>query len=57
MLSEVHQRVVTALGEALRAGGVPVWRASVGTLLVHPLLDATLVVWRPDRGVQVIDTP
>lgn len=50
-------RLLGALGAALRAGGVPLMRASVGTLLVHPLLDATLVVWRHDRGAQVIDTP
>jgi adenylate cyclase len=29
----------------------------VGALLVHPLLDATLVIWRPERGAYLDDTP
>ena len=37
--------------------GLPLSRATVGALLVHPLLDATLVIWRRDRGAYLDDTP
>ena len=49
--------LLEALCRALVAGGLPLTRASVGALLVHPLLDATLVIWRPDRGAYLDDTP
>ncbi len=39
------------------AAGLPLSRATVGALLIHPLLDATLVIWRPDRGAYLDDTP
>ena len=29
----------------------------MGAWLIHPLLDATLVIWRPDRGAYLDDTP
>lgn len=41
---------------ALISAGVPLVRATVGALLVHPLLDATLVIWRADRGAYLDDT-
>ena len=37
--------------------GVPLSRASAGALLVHPLLDATLAIWRRDRGAYLDETP
>ena len=49
--------LLEALCRALVAGGLPLARASVGALLVHPLLDATLVIWRPNRGAYLDDTP
>ena len=36
---------------------LPLARATVGALLVHPLLDATLVVWRPEGGAYLDETP
>ena len=49
--------ILEALCRAMAAGGLPVVRASVGALLVHPLLDATLVIWRAGRGAYLDDTP
>ena len=49
--------ILEALCRAMAADGLPVVRASVGALLVHPLLDATLVIWRADRGAYLDDTP
>ncbi len=49
--------ILDALCRAMVAAGLPVCRATVGALLVHPLLDATLVIWRPDHGAHIDDTP
>ena len=49
--------ILGALGEAMVASGLRLTRATAGTLLVHPLLDATLIVWRSDRGAYLDDTP
>lgn len=48
--------LLEALCRAMVEAGLPVVRASVGALLVHPLLDATLVIWRADRGAYLDDT-
>ncbi|MFZ1429877.1 MAG: hypothetical protein WAS21_24290, partial [Geminicoccaceae bacterium] len=48
--------LLEGLCRALVAAGVPLVRATVGALLVHPLLDATLVIWRADRGAYLDDT-
>ena len=45
------------LGEAVSGSGVPLARAAVGVLLLHPLLDAKLVVWRRGQGASVVDSP
>ena len=37
--------------------GVRLYRVTVGAFLLHPLLDATLAIWRPDRGAYLDDTP
>ena len=39
------------------ADGLPLARATMGAFLVHPLLDATLAIWRADRGAYLDDTP
>jgi adenylate cyclase len=50
--------ILDALCRAMvESAGLPLVRASVGALLVHPLLDATLVIWRADRGAYFDDTP
>ena len=49
-------RLLEGLCGALVAAGVPLRRATVGALLVDPLLDATLVIWRADRGAYLDDT-
>jgi adenylate cyclase len=49
--------ILERLCGAMAAAGLPLHRATVGTLLVHPLLDATLVIWRPERGAYLDDTP
>ena len=49
--------ILDDLCTTLVASGVPLTRATVGALLIHPLLDATLVIWRADRGVSFDDTP
>ena len=49
--------ILEALCRAMAGTGVPLTRATVGALLVHPLLDATLVIWRADRGAYLDDTP
>jgi adenylate cyclase len=41
----------------LRQNDVPLTRAAAGTLLVHPVLDSTLAVWRLRQSPSVIDTP
>lgn len=48
--------LLESLCGALVAAGVPLVRGTVGALLVHPLLDATLVIWRADRGAYLDDT-
>jgi adenylate cyclase len=50
-------RLLETLCRTLRDAGVSASRVAIGTLLVHPLLDATLVVWRAAGGSEVIDTP
>ena len=45
------------ISRAMVAAGIPLLRTTVGALLLHPLLDATLVIWRPDRGAYLDDTP
>ena len=42
--------VLTTACTGLRAGGVPVARASLSTTTVHPLVNAHGVVWRPADG-------
>ena len=49
--------ILEALCQAMVEAGLPLARATVGALLVHPLLDATLVVWRRDGGAHLDDTP
>lgn len=49
--------LLATLCRAMVDGGLPLARASVGALLIHPLLDATLVIWRADRGAYLDDTP
>ena len=49
--------ILERVGRAMVEAGLPLSRATVGALLVHPLLDATLVIWRPDRGAYLDDTP
>ena len=49
--------ILESLSQALVAAGVPLLRSTVGAFLLHPLLDATLVVWRPDRGAYLDETP
>jgi adenylate cyclase len=49
--------ILEDLCRALVADGLPLARATVGAMLVHPLLDATLVIWRADRGTYLDDTP
>ena len=49
--------ILAALCRAMADSGLPLTRATVGARLVHPLLDATLVIWRPDRGAYLDDTP
>lgn len=48
--------LVEAYSEALVEAGVPLARAAVGALLLHPVLNATLVVWRRGQGATVEDT-
>ncbi len=49
--------ILEALCRALVDGGMPISRATAGAFLIHPLLDATLVIWRADRGAYLDDTP
>jgi adenylate cyclase len=49
-------RLVAIYCEALVAAGIPLARAAVGALLLHPVLNATLVIWRRGRGAMVEDT-
>jgi adenylate cyclase len=49
--------LVAAFCNALASIGVPLARAAVGSLILHPLLDATLIIWKRDGGVAVEDTP
>jgi adenylate cyclase len=49
--------LVAAFCEALVGIGIPLARASVGSLVLHPLLDATLIVWKRQDGVSVQETP
>lgn len=49
--------ILEALCRALVDGGMPLSRATAGAFLIHPLLDATLVIWRADRGAYLDDTP
>ena len=49
--------ILEALCRALVDAGMPVSRATAGACLIHPLLDATLVIWRTDRGAYLDDTP
>ncbi|MEK0083487.1 adenylate/guanylate cyclase domain-containing protein [Benzoatithermus flavus] len=51
-LPQLVETVCAALVEA----GVPLARASMGALLLHPVLNATLVIWRRGRGAMVEDT-
>jgi adenylate cyclase len=51
--TEILERLCQAMVEM----GLPLSRATAGALLVHPLLDATLAIWRRDRGAYVDDTP
>src|SRR3712207_6709791 len=50
-------QLLEALCAAMLETGVPLARASVGALLLHPLLDAKLVIWRRGCGTVVEDTP
>lgn len=50
-------QLLEALCAAMLEAGVPLARASVGSLLLHPLLDAKLVTWRRGGGTVVEDTP
>jgi len=49
--------ILEALCQAMVEAELPLARATVGALLVHPLLDATLVVWRREGGAHLDDTP
>ncbi|MGE3291244.1 MAG: adenylate/guanylate cyclase domain-containing protein [Geminicoccaceae bacterium] len=49
--------ILEAISRAMVEAGIPLLRTTVGALLLHPLLDATLVIWRPDRGAYLDDTP
>ena len=49
--------ILEALCRALVDGGMPLSRATAGAFLIHPLLDATLAIWREDRGAYLDDTP
>ena len=49
--------ILEALCRALVDTGMPLSRATAGAFLIHPLLDATLVIWRADRGAYLDDTP
>ena len=49
--------ILEDLCRAMVDDGLPVARATVGALLVHPLLDATLIIWRAERGAYLDDTP
>lgn len=49
--------ILEGISRALVEAGIPLVRATVGAFLLHPLLDATLVIWRPDRGAYLDETP
>jgi adenylate cyclase len=49
--------ILEGLCRAMVDAGLPLSRAAVGALLVHPLLDATLAVWRAGRGAHVDESP
>lgn len=49
--------ILEGLCRAMVDLGLPLSRAAIGAFLVHPLLDATLVVWRSDRGAHIDDSP
>jgi adenylate cyclase len=49
--------LLDSLSRALVEVGVPLARSTAGAFLLHPLLDATLVIWRRGRGALVDDTP
>jgi adenylate cyclase len=50
-------QLLDAYCTALLDAGVPLVRAAVGAFLLHPVLDATLAIWRRGRGVAADDTP
>lgn len=49
--------ILEGLCRAMVGAGLPLARATMGAFLVHPLLDATLAIWRADRGAYLDDTP
>ncbi len=50
-------RLLEAYCTALLDVGVPLARATTGAFLLHPVLDATLAIWRRGQGVAAEHTP